>query len=43
MEINLPYNIKDFSIPYTVTKEVLPLLLNKSEIEFYKPPEHMYT
>jgi len=43
IEIELPYKIKDFNIPYNVTKEVLPLLLNKSEIEFYKPPEHMYT
>ena len=43
IEIELPYKIKDFNIPYNVTKEVLPLLLNKSEIDFYKPPEHMYT
>ena len=40
-EINLPYDIENFSIPYHVQKEDLDVLLKK-KYEEGDPPEHMY-
>ena len=40
-EINLPYEIENFSIPYHVQKDDLDILLKKV-YEEGKPPEHMY-
>ena len=40
-EINLPYEIEHFSIPYHVKKEDLDILLKK-RYEEGDPPEHMY-
>ena len=40
-EINLPYEIEHFSIPYHVKKEDLDVLLKK-KYEEGDPPEHMY-
>ena len=40
-EINLPYEIENFSIPYHVKKEDLDILLKKI-YEEGDPPEHMY-
>ena len=40
-EINLPYEIENFSIPYHVQTDDLDILLKKV-YEEGKPPEHMY-
>ena len=40
-EINLPYKIENFSIPYIVKEEDLDILLKKN-IDEGNPPEHMY-
>ena len=40
-EIDLPYDFKDFKLPYKVTKEDIDNIL-KLNNDLYKPPEHMY-
>lgn len=39
--IPLDFELDDFKLPFTVTKDVIEKLISKKEDE-YKPPEHMY-
>ena len=39
---DLPFHIKDFSLPFTVKKEHMPLFLKKRTSDDDAPPPHMY-